>query len=200
MADYTQAIALNKIQQAALRILFEGLNAEITVQNGVFDITDGEFFAAIGQTDPNINAEQIPPDNFYAGHIPSLLKAEISKYPNVACIASQATPQRSTDDWGDMYNVSLAVELMARSEAVPAAKEFQAQLEVNGRIQRMMEAAHVVILENRTLRNTVPRLSSRPTVFVSDAFVRRENTSGTGDKWFWQGARLEYPVEKYSAD
>jgi hypothetical protein len=193
-------IATDDIQKAAVTILYGNLNAAIDAINATNAVLDAAWYTGLSRTDPMFAAEHIPGDNFYAGHVPGLINAPVAKYPNVACIANSGTPQESTDDWGEMYTLTLAVEIMCKSHSIgDADDETQAQLEVNARVQRTMEAVHAVLSTetNRTLGGLVPKIAATPAVIVSDVFTRREEKS-RGPKWFWQGARLEYAVDKYS--
>lgn len=191
-------LGLEQIARKTLLTLYSGLNDSIDAVNTLWATRDATFWAALGETDPDISAEHVPSGSFYTGHIPSLIDAPVEKYPNIAVIAYSSMPGSSQDDSAEQRPTTVAVELMVKSQIVPDDKEYVAQLEVNARCLRTMEAVHSVLLGARTLGNTVPSFSATPTVQVSDAFVRRVEKS-RGDRWFWQGARLEYIVQKYQS-
>lgn len=195
-----EELGLEQIARQTLMILYANINSAIAAVNTLWDARDSAFYTALGRTDPSHTVETVAPENFYVGHVPSLIDAPVTKYPNVAVMASESRPGGSTDDNAELRPTTVAVELMVKSEAVPPEKEFVAQLEVNARILRFVEAAHAVLIDgqNRTLGGTVPAFAAAPTVTISDAFVRREEKS-RGDRWFWQGARMEYIVDKYQS-
>jgi hypothetical protein len=91
--------------------------------------------------------------------------------------------------------VNLSVELMVKSQ--------KSEEEVNARIQRTIEAAHSVLVSGSKRRipegnegeYLVPQISGTPTATIGDVFVRHENTDPE-DRWFWQGGRLQYSIDK----
>lgn len=198
--DKTVEIGLEKIQRSALLLLFDHINDAIDAQETDWIARDVDFYGHLGRPAPDFSIEAIPPENFYPGHIPSLLDAadngELDKYPNLSAIAYLARPQGWSDDNADAYAETLAIEIMTKSR--------KSEEEVNTRTQRTIEAAHSVLLseEGRSLPTKygdeylVPRLSTPPVVTIGDVFIVGIGGDPT-DRWFWQGGRLEYTVDKY---
>ncbi len=194
--DNTVSLDLERIQRAATLLLFQNMNTQIAAQNTLWDARDATFYAALGRTDPSITVESIPPDNFYPGTIPSLIVAPLERYPNVCCIAYVAVPQQTDNDWGELYRLTLGVEMMVKSE--------RSEEEVNARIQRTVEAAHAVFTSDANRRlpegsggeNLVWQLGNTPVASIGDVFVRHEGTDAS-NRWYWQGGRLEYIVDRY---
>ena len=112
-------VLLERLARAALLVLYDGINTAIDAENTAFSgsdpTDDSAFWVAIGRTDPGAEAEHIASDNFYVGHVPSLIDAPVDRYPNIATMAYQADPRVSQDDWADQYMVHLAVEIMVRA-------------------------------------------------------------------------------------
>jgi len=143
--------------------------------------------------------EAIANENFYPGTIPSLINAPIEKYPNVCVICYRGSPKTSQDDLGENYTHTLAVEIMVKSGTFldndPVEHIIFNEQEVNSRIQKTLDAAHLTLLDNRRLNNTIPELPA-PEATIGDLFVRR-TAGGQGDKWYWQGGTLQYNLDKY---
>lgn len=205
--DNTTALLMERVQRAALLILFQSLNTAISAQNTLWSSRDSTFYAALSRTNPSISAESVANENFYVGHNPSLILAPKERYPNCSVFCYIATPIPTDDDWGERYRLTMGVELMVKSH--------NSEEEVNARIQRTVEAAHSVFMsdDNRRLpegsggAKTAWQLSTTPLVTLGDVFVRQEEVApesgvyGANDlaenRWFWQGGRLQYDVERY---
>lgn len=185
--DLTVNTITEDIQRQAIKILYDGLNTEISTRASGWIAKDNTFFASIGRPSPGFTVESIESENFYPGNVPSLINAELEKYPNCAAYAWRATPRGSSDDMGEEYSIILEVELMVKSHL--------SELEVNSRIQKTLEATHAVLMRNRSLNHKVTPIGA-PTVSMGDVFVRRAEHS-RGDRWFWQGGALSYAINKY---
>lgn len=186
--DLTVNLSTGKIERAALKVLYDGLNDKIEAMEATWANADADFYESIGRQDPVFTIEKIEADNFYAGHVPSLIEAPIDRYPNCSTICYFGRPQQSPDDLGEIYHLVLRVEIMARSE--------REEEEVNARLERMLEAVHAVILADSDIGGTAMRIQGAPAQEKGDVFVRRQE-AGMGPRWFWQGGALEYIVHKY---
>jgi hypothetical protein len=196
--DYSGRLLLEAIQREALIVLFKGLNNKIDSLNETWQIEDDEILNTLGRGNSTWTVEEIPDDNFYSGTIPSLINASINKYPNCSVICYISEPKRSSDDIGENYTDILAVEIMVKSGPYDQSKHeerFHHEQQSNSRIQKTLDAAHLTILDNRNLNNTIPDLPA-PRVSVGDIFIRTEE-KGRGNKWCWQGGSLEYDLDKY---
>lgn len=185
--DFTSDIPTEDIQRQTIKVLYDGLNTEIAARSTAWTTKDTDFYASIGRSAPNFTVEDIEAENFYPGVVPSLIKAPIDKYPNVSAYAWIANPTNSGDDSAEEYRIVVSIEVMVKS--------IESELEVNSRIQKTLEAIHAVMVKNPSINHTVNTISP-PTKMMGDVFVRREAHS-QGDRWFWQGGKLEYATEKY---
>lgn len=188
--DLTTRLGTEIIQREAIVILYNDLNDKIASMNQIWEEEDDNFWSQLNRGNEDWFVEKIDDKNFYAGIIPSLINSSIENYPNVSTICYMATPTVSEDDNAEIYQNVLAVEVMVKS--------INSEQEVNSRIQKTLDAIHLVFmdsLDNRTLNNTVSPLGA-PKLTIGDVFVRREKTV-RGDRWYWQGGALEYTVNKF---
>lgn len=194
--DYSSKIATELVQRQALLVLFDKLNTKITSSSAGWISDDNTFWGLLGRGTPGWTVETIPNANFFPGHIPSLMDAvagvnapDITKYPNVCTFAHRGDPNSPLDDHGEAYSLTLAVEVMVKS--------LNSEIEVNTRIQKTLEAAHLVFLENKlsTQYNTLRYIGS-PLQTMGDVFVRLDPRDKT-QRWYFQGGALEYRVNKY---
>lgn len=198
--QYTGRLSMELVQRQALMVLFDGLNNMISSMNATWQAEDDALMSHLGRGDATWTVEQIANENFYPGTIPSLINAPIGKYPNVCVVCYTANPPDSSDDQGELYTHVLAVEIMVKSGTFDADGNdltqglFQEQ-QVNSRIHKTLDAAHLTLLANKHLNNTVPDLPA-PSVTVGDLFIRRE-ANGQGARWYWQGGSLIYNLSKY---
>lgn len=188
MPDVSTSVGLLQVQRLVLLELKDNLNSMITsLKASRWDAEDAAYWAAFGSPDPGFIVEPVAAENFYSGHRPSLIEAPVDKYPNCAVMAYVGRPKSTTDDLFDTYTETCAVELMAKSA--------DSEDEVNYRIQRMAEAARDVIANNRNLGGYIPKAEDTPQIMLGDVFVRREAKS-RGTEFLWQGARIEYAIDK----
>lgn len=188
--EASSRLEMEELARKAIIELSQNLNDQIDQMD--WFARDQAFWAAMGQTEhAAYTVEKIPLENFYVGHVPSLIEAPIEKYPNCAAYCFRATPTASADDIGEMYDIRMAVEVMC--------KGVESEEEVNSRVQRTVEAAHAVLCDPhaRWLGGFAwAQLNNTPTITVGDLFVRRYEKS-RGDRWYWQGGRLEYSISRY---
>lgn len=184
-------IGIEAIQRAAFVQLYSGLNDAIARSSAFMAHSDEALATFTGRVYSPTVLEPVDPENFYEGHRPSLINAPIERYPNCSVMVNQATPAAlDLVDQADAYRCNLMVEVMV--------KGIDDEEEVNRRVNRMLEAANMVMMSDQTLGNTVNSFDSPPVIFVGDLFTRKEKTS-YGSQWLWQGARLEYGIRKEAA-
>jgi len=197
--QYTGRLSMELVQRQALVVLFDGLNNMISSMNSTWATEDDALMTALGRGNASWTVEPIANENFYPGTIPSLINAPIEKYPNVCVVCYTADPKYSSDDTGENYTHVMAVEIMVKSGTfdsnAPLTDGIFFEQEVNSRIHKTLDAAHLTLLANRNLSNTIPDLPA-PRVTVGDLFVRREQ-QGQGSRWYWQGGSLIYDLDKY---
>lgn len=184
-------IGMEQIAREALIVLIETLGDELKYQEEIWEPLDKELAEKRGMDFETVTLETVELENFYPGHVPSLINAPIEKYPNVSVEADRAgASTNNTLDQATTYGISLYVEFMVTSE--------KSAEEVTARAQRMLDAINNCLMSNRTLRGVIQEFDDAPTVQLSDVFPRREKTS-YGSEWFWRGGRLEYTPKKIAA-
>lgn len=161
----------------------------MTSMQATWTAEDDQFYAALGRSNPDWTPEQILPENFHPGTAKGIMKWPVERFPNVCTLCYQAfSPNDDDNDQGEFYSDRLAIEITVKSE--------ESEEEVNSRIQKTLDAAHLVLWESRTLNNTVPEIATPPDVTIGDVQIRRHR-DGTGADWYWQGGALTYIVNKY---
>jgi hypothetical protein len=181
--DYSVSLSLELVGKRALSVLKDNLNTELDAQYTLWQTID----SSLGY--PLVRNEYVRPENFYHGHRPSLIDAPVDKYPNVCSMAWQATPEVERLDEMNKYQIILFIESMCKS--------VEDEEELNSRVQRMTDAIHTCFMKNKSLGGTTVRLGDTPRATLSEIFVRPE-IRGHGDRFLWQGSRLEYSIEKYA--
>ena len=199
--ELTTRLGIEKIQREALLILANmsmGLNAQIASMQPTWTAEDDQLYAALGRQNPDWTLEQVQRENFHPGTAKGILKWPAERFPNVCTICYQAfSPNQDQNDQGEFYSDRLAIEIAVKAGPyIGDDPNNDAEEKVNSRIQKTLDAAHLVLWENRTLNNTVPEISTPPDVSIGDIQVRRK-WMGTGEDWLWQAGALTYIVNKY---
>jgi len=185
--ELTSRLSLEAIQREAIKILYANLNDKISEMETTWQSEDYDLLTGLDRESIEWTVEEISAENFYPGIVTSLINAPLDKYPNCSAICYTASPTFSSDDTADGYFCRLNIEIMVKSE--------KDEVEVNTRMHKTLDCAHLVLLENRDLNNLVSHITG-PKVSIGDVFVRTEGR-GQGPRWFWQGGVLEYDVYKY---
>jgi hypothetical protein len=186
-------IGLEQIQREAFFVLFDGLNDAITQIQTIMDASDQEFATRTGRTYTELEIEPIADSEFYEGHRPSLITSPVENYPNcsVWCASAMMSQDSEYMDHTDIFLNELYVEVMVK--AAPGEDESV----VNRRAIRTAEAAHFTLMTDQTLGGVVTAFADLPTVNLSEIFKRQDST-GYGQEYFWQAARLDYTILKES--
>lgn len=188
----TPTIGLEEVQRKAFYVLFDGLNSVLAEMQTEWDRRDETFATRTGREFIRTVLEPIQPENFYEGHRPSLIDADVTSYPNVSVMTPRAVAGVGTDqqDHMEVHRNLLWIECMAKSEAN--------EDEVNRRSLRLVEAVHITLMRNPTLEGIVAGFDTAVNANMGDVFTRKQRTA-YGPHWFWRGGRLEYAVRKESA-
>lgn len=186
-----------RIYREALVILAGSLNAELDVQDAKWTTLDQELAAQLQIQYTPCNSTKVEPSNFYSGHVPSLIYAPVSKYPNISVMSDQVIP---TNFGGDHYGTTrlpLIVEALIIDGPYSVENAFNRIGEelCNRKVQRMAEAIHAVIGDNPTLNGLVQPIVDEPRVIWSECFRRSEETTHGAD-YYWQGVNLTYQIDK----
>lgn len=190
---FDQTVGLEKVQRGAVLLLIANLPTVLASVESSWAADDAALAGARGVAYVPTTLEPVTSQHMYLGHIPTLIDAPLDHYPNLSVMAYGAVENEGGgggwDQEGHAFGIDMYIEVMCKSET--------SEEEVNSRIQRTTEAVNRVILAEPTLGGVVNRTQfSR--VDVSDVFVRREEKS-RGPRWFWQGSRLEYTIDKPAA-
>lgn len=186
-------IGLEQIQREAFYVLFDNLNNAIVEIQTAMNISDQEFATKTGRTYTELEIEPIADSEFYEGHRPSLVKSPVENYPNcsVWCDSAKMSDSSEYMDHTDIFVNQLIVEIMVK------ASPSQDESVVNRRAIRTAEAAHFSLMTDQTLGGVVTAFADMPSVMLSEVFKRQDST-GYGEEYFWQAARLEYTILKES--
>lgn len=184
-------IGLEQIQREAFFVLFDGLNDAIDQVQADMEDSDQDFATKTGRDYEELTIEHVESSEFYEGHRPSLVSSPIENYPNCSVWASSARVSDESEymDHTDIFLNELYVEVMVK------ATPTEAESVVNRRCIRTAEAAHFCLLNNPSLNGIVTAFTAMPTVNLSEVFKRQEST-GYGEEWYWQAARLDYLILK----
>lgn len=184
------------IQRGALLLLHRDLNTVLGNVEAVWNSADEDFAARMDRPFQPTVLERVASQDFHEGFRPSLIKAPIDRYPNVAVMAYSATPGAGSElyDHQEKYRVTVVVETMVR------ASPEEGEEVCNRRAHRMVEAVNLVLSSDPTFGGIVSGFDSTPTTRVTELFTRKSDKNArSGPEWFWQGGRLEYTVRKEAA-
>lgn len=193
MTNFTghPTIGLEVIQRQCVLVLFDHLNNTIDQVAQTWETLDEEMADHMSLDFVPTVVEHIETKNFISGHKPSLINSPIDDFPNVAVICDMVAPSamnRGLDHFNS-YMETLAVEIMVRSSTD--------EEEVNRRVHRTLDAVHVTLMANRTLKGVVQQTQEQPTAFIGGVNRREASRDASyGKVWWWQGASLSYPVQK----
>lgn len=180
---------LEIIEQAAIKTIHNEINDELATIESVWESRDLELAQQIGLDPVTIELERFEDDNFYTGHVPTLIDAPVDKYPNIAVICSTSNPADTDMDYDQFnnYTNSLGIEIMCKS--------LYNESEVNRRINRTLEAVHNVMMRNTTLNGVIEGFDSDPSAVVTNVFTRKDKTQDEPD-WYWRAARIDYEITR----
>lgn len=190
----TPLVGLEDLQRAAFYVFYAGMNNAIAQIQDYWASRDIKFNALTGRNIPITVLEPIPASNFHEGHKPSLIQGDPSNYPNIAVFATQADPSPENDSFDqiDSWANRLLVEVMVKGDDEETT---------NRRIQRTTEAAVMCLRRNPTLGSAVFGLRTAPTVIISNIFaVNSPSQGGTGTRYLWQGAQIQFRISKDSVN
>lgn len=185
---------MEHIQRAALYVVMQEVNPALVRVAAAWSQSD-EDLAELRDVDyvPTV-LEPVELEHFYDGHRPSLIGAPIDKYPNVSVMVGRTTisPGSGQYDHQSAYRVPMLVEVMVK------ATEDEGEETCNRRAHRMVEAVHAVIVANETLGGLVSGFDTEPTGSTTQLFARKKEPHH-GDKFLWQGGRIDCIYRKESS-
>ncbi len=202
MIQLDSTTGMEVIGKEIILILADGLADELDLQQANWDTNDQEFAARMGRIYEQNLVEAIPLPHLHYGHIPSLIDAEISAFPNAAVMAFQSRPDQ--DQSIDMYHGvidTVFIEVMCKSGPYTDhddAARSRGEDYVNVRTTRTCEAIVSLLNQHSTLNGLVQPIDAPPVIELFDVFKKHQKLD-RGPLFFWQGARMEYRVRLLSA-
>lgn len=193
-------IGFEPLSRAVRILLLHELNDEIDAQSERWRQAD----SALQQLglDPGVGqvtVPHVPVANLHEGPHKALIEAPVEQFPNVSAAAYMAVPSAEQFDQFDKNDLTLFVESMAIAGPVAAGQEVAYETIVHRRIQRMTEAVAAVIRRSGTLYGTVNPIQMPPRGGVGNSSWLKRDKKGTGDRYLWQGSRLQYTLQRSAA-
>lgn len=188
-------LGLEDMAVATFITLFQSLNANLAAIEAERAPRD-EFLAELRGIDYEpVTLEQIEDEHFYLGHVPSLILDEtpITNYPACAVMAYQASPESfdAQEDQLSAFRDRLYVEVMVK------ASPIEGEEVCDRRVWRTADAVNRTITADQTLGGSTFGIGGAATAIISEVMTRPVSDSDDTD-YFWQAARIEYGVTKFS--
>lgn len=191
-------VGTERISYEVLTLMINNINTALATEDAKWLTLDQSLSTLLGINFVQCVSNQIQKPNFFLGHRPSLIEAPVENYPNLAVMADVAIPSSDIGDHWEGFNVRLFIEGMVIDGPYTDLTEGYVRTGedlCNKKAQRMMEAIHNIMITNRTLNGIIEEINETPRVFLSNCFVRSEDTS-SGSEFYWQMLRLEYNIRK----
>ena len=182
---------LEELGRVVFGQLFSSVNSELVAQTSAWGARDSVFSSMLGVPYEPLLLEQFEPTNMFIGHIPTLIDAPVTNYPNLSVMAPDLSAAPTSMDQADEYMLNFYVEFMVKSDETVGSEAQQRQ--VNMRVQRTAASIHNVLMQDRTLGGFVADTIIARTINITDVFIRRE-AKARGPEWFWQAGRMDYTV------
>lgn len=202
---FDHSTGLERIQREACVILADQLNDTIASIETAWNILDVDFNTRMGVSYPLVTVERVPVTNIIPGHRPSLINAPVDMYPNVSIMAFTSEPGGANEDidFGYDTTATMFIEVMVKSgpygrDDISGEGEYLTNCRINRTVDAIVEIFSSE-LSNQTLNGLIPRITEPPIAAISNVFTRTEEGRGVlaQGRYFFQGARLEYAIEKY---
>lgn len=180
---------LEELGRTAFLQLVASVNAELVLQASSWGSWDVAFASVMDMEYEPTLLEPFEGQHMYLGHIPTLIDAPVTSYPNLSVMATDLAPAPSSMDQHDEYLMNFFVEFMVKCDEATGSDNQQRQ--VNKRVQRTASAIHNVLMQDPTLGGFVSDTIMTRSINITDAFIRREQHA-RGTEWFWQAGRMDY--------
>ncbi len=190
-------LGAESFQYRCFEALFRNINTEVAVEQAIGQALDAAYNTLTGR---NITPEVIElflDANIHYGHRPSMIEAPVSEYPSLCVFSYRNSPSGQSSDITSKSNIQVAVECIVKSDGYNAEdRSGVAEEQVGRRIKRTAEAINNVMQKHAaTQAYSVP-----PPVVVWGEIFRRNEDSGSGLAYYWQGVRLEYVFQKQNVE
>lgn len=194
---FDSRLGVEDFSRQAYLVIFEGVNAALDAEGARWAQSDMDFNALIQRPAINASLEHFTPRTMHPGHRPSMIEAPVDQYPSLAVMAYRIAPLGDQNEAADNAQVSLSVETIVRSGPFrPDDKDGDGETALNRRLLRTVEALHKVLLDARDIVGWVPPERS-PTAIMGEIWARDAEVN-EGDRWYFQGARMEWTFSKQS--
>lgn len=199
-SNYVESdIGFEPVGRAVRLLMADQLNEEIDrVANkwhrADLELQDLGFDPGVGQ----VEIEHIPLSHIHEGPHRSFIEAPPEEFPNLSVMAYNSSADAEQFDQIDVLSMKLYLEPLCIAGPVPEDQEVAFETIVHRRIQRTTEAVVRVIKNNPTLLGTVRPIQLPPRGGIGQSTWARRKEKGQGPRYLWQGARLEYTLQRHS--
>jgi hypothetical protein len=190
-------IGLEDFDRAVFVQVLENINDALAQEGARWAHEDMEFNALIQKPAINSSLEQFRPATIHIGHRPSMVEAPVENYPSMAIMSFRSSPIADQNDQSETSSISLSIEAIVRSGPFDHEdKTGDGETAVNRRAKRTAEAINHVMLSSRNIVGFTPP-ERAPVTIIGDVWTRDEQITN-GNRWYFQGIRLEYAFRKMS--
>lgn len=188
-------LGLELIARKIALLLISDINTELATVDAAWTTLDQELATAQGASYVACTSDTVAASNIHVGHRPSFIESPVTNYPNLSVMSYNManSPYRNIDH-GEDISITTFVEGMVKDGPFASDIEFnhQAEMFVNKKVQRMVEAVHKVISSNPTLGGLIDGFEGAPRIVVTECMRRQETTEGGDQDYYWQMFRMEY--------
>jgi hypothetical protein len=193
-------VGAEDLQLGIFKMMHEHANTYLAEEEIRGNTLDAEVATASGLDVVTTTLELFDPRYIHYGHRPSMIEAPVIEYPSMSVMSFLATPSASNlnTDYGHSFGIKCAVEVIVKSGPYDEDDRMGDGEDIVGRrIKRTAEAIHRLMQDNPALDGRFMPPEVPPTVTWGDIFARVEDgETATGDRWYWQGVRMEYTYLK----
>lgn len=194
-------IGFEIVSRAAVRQMREKLNDELERQEDLHAQEDLEEQEQTGWSIAQIDLERFEPINIQDGPHKSIVTAPPDRFPFLSVMAYLTTPKAEQSDHFHENTIRMILEIFVKVGPVVEGAELDNETILHRRCARTSEAANAVIMNDPSLRGTVPDRIRNPARggLGNNAWMKYGDAAAHGPRYMWQGARLEYTLQRQSA-
>lgn len=183
--------------RAVQLMLLEHLDEKLGDQEERWKQADLAFQEITGFNVGQIELERFDAHDIHDGPHRSILKAPPERFPALSVMCYLETPKVAQFDQFDTYNFRLFVEVFVKSGQINDETESLMTTILHRRAQRTTEAVHAVIAQDSNLMGScLPGIQRPPRGSIGkQSWVQADESS----RFLWQGARLEYEIERHTS-
>lgn len=190
-------LGAESFQYRCFEALYRHINTEIAVEQATGQVIDAAYNTLTGR---NINPEVLEEfalANIHYGHRPSMIEAPVVEYPSLCVFSYRTSASGQSQDSTTKSSIQVAVECIVKSDGYREEdRSGVGEEQVGRRVKRTAEAINNVMQRHAaTQAYSVPP----PTVVWGEIF-RRNEESGSGQAYYWQGVRMEYVFLKQNVE